>query len=141
MRYCLSAIAFSAVTVACGGGLEPNAPILAGFSYTETPAGAGEVPYDSVATAARNILVAHKATGNLCGSRLTAGVTSSASEVRLNVFQSPIATCSSAAKIVSYSGTIQINAGTYHLVVVETNGGFPQGKVVIDQTVVVPATD
>ncbi|MEP7344333.1 MAG: hypothetical protein ABI877_03660 [Gemmatimonadaceae bacterium] len=142
MRLLLIISAMMLTVVGCGGGLDPNAPILTSFTYNENgQPGAGDIPYDSVKTASRTITVGRAAFGNLCAGRLTSGVVSAGSEVTLNVIQSPITSCAVRAALVSYSGNIQLIPGTYHLRVIETNGAHPQGAVVIDQTVVVPAVD
>ncbi len=142
MRLPLVISAVMLTVLACGGGLDPNAPILTGFNYSENAQpGAAEVPYDSVKTASRTIIVGRSAFGSLCAARLSAGVVSAGAEVTMNVIQSPITACAVPAALITYSGNIQLIPGQYHLRVVERNGAHPQGTVVIDRTVVVPAVD
>jgi hypothetical protein len=129
------------MTWACGGGNDPNQPVLVSFSYTENAASGGGTPYDSVVTAARVIYVGRQALGNLCGASLTAGVAPAGSEITMNVIQNPLRVCALPAALVAYRGNIQLNPGQYHLRVVERFGANPNGTVVIDRSLVVPAVD
>ncbi|MBV6522093.1 MAG: hypothetical protein MNPFHGCM_02238 [Gemmatimonadaceae bacterium] len=142
MRSTLLAVLASLATLGCANGLDPDAPILTDFTFAEQlQPDSTQVPYDSVSVASRKIVVKRAAFGSLCASRLSAGVTSSGSDVTLTVSQSPIATCATPAGLVLYLGSIQLVPGSYRFRVVERNASNPQGAVVIDKPVVVLATD
>lgn len=127
---------------ACGGGNDPNQPVLVSFTYSETlQPGTGIVAYDSVLVAARVIYVGRQARGSLCSSTLTSGVAPAGAEVTMNVIQKPLRTCDVSPGFIAYRGSIQLNPGQYHFRVVEKFGANPNGTVVIDRTVVVPAVD
>ncbi|MFN8582279.1 MAG: hypothetical protein U0163_15060 [Gemmatimonadaceae bacterium] len=135
-------VAVLAALVACGGGNDPNQPVLVSFTYAENlQPTAGSPLFDSVGVAARVIDVYRQAYGNLCGSTLTSGVAPAGMEVTMNVIQNPVRTCQASPALLSYRGTIQLNPGQYHLRVVERMGANPNGAVVIDRTLVVPAVD
>ncbi len=131
-----------ALSWACGGGNDPNQPVLVSFQYAETLSPApGSPTFDSVAVAARALYIYRQAFGNLCGSTLSSGVAPAGLEVTMNVIQNPIRTCATGPALLTYSGSIQLNPGQYHLRVVEKIGANPNGTVVIDRTLVVPAVD
>jgi hypothetical protein len=142
MRLPLIISAVLLAVAACGGGMDANAPTVTNFSYGQNSQPTPDlVPYDSVTAAARTIVIKRAAFGNLCGSTLRAGIAPAGAEITLNIIQTPITACAVPAALITYRVDIQLLAGQYHLRVVETNAVNTQGKVVVDQGVVVPAVD
>lgn len=141
MRLPLIAGAAALATVACSSAVDPDAATLVQFTYNTAVPTTQDVLYDSVAVAARVMTITRKSLGNLCGSRLTSGMSNAGSELTLNVIQSPIAACADPAQVITYRGDVQLPPGAYHLRVVERNGVNPAGAVVIDRTVIIPTVD